>query len=93
MGIAFILKFISAHRLVLKYVINGIKASCHEQRQDDETLAPLIAYLEAVETVKHASDSQLVARLVKQHKLFPQHIPTWMNNSKEVLNYTMSGVG
>ncbi|XP_014791184.1 RNA-binding protein RO60 [Octopus bimaculoides] len=75
--------------LVLKYVIKGLKVAKAEFDSDGNAtgqLRELLDYLEAVDTLKHSTDDQQVARLVEQHQLSYEHIPSVHLNSSEVWN-------
>ena len=50
-------------------------------------LKPLIGYFMAVELVKHTDDGVAAARLIEQHNLKMEHIPSTLLNSKEVWSY------
>ena len=57
-------------------------------KKDIETPSPevklLIGYFMAVELVKHTDDGVTAARLIEQHNLKMEHVPTTLLNSKEV---------
>lgn len=78
--------------LVLKYVIKGLKVTKAEFDSDGNAtgqLRELLDYLEAVDTLKHSTDDQQVARLVEQHQLSYEHIPSIHLNSSEVRTATI----
>jgi hypothetical protein len=72
---------------VLKYVTKGLQAAKTYVEEDGATHTEearnVIKYLEAVEEVKSSHDEQLVARLVEEHQLVHEHVPTWLMKSKE----------
>jgi 60 kDa SS-A/Ro ribonucleoprotein len=74
--------------LVLKYVTKGMEAVTKYMEEGDdkkpEELTQVYEYLKAVETVKKSHDEHVVARLVEEHRLMREHVPTWMMKSKEV---------
>lgn len=70
--------------VILKYIRKGVKLTKDEFSGAGEGVASLLDYLDSVETVKSSRDEQLVSRLIEKHKLYWEHIPTWMHNSKEV---------
>lgn len=75
--------------LVLKYVIKGLKVAKSEFDNDGSASGEqreLIDYLEAVDTLKHSTDEQQVARLIEQHQLSYEHVPSIHLNSFEVWN-------
>jgi hypothetical protein len=49
-----------------------------------EELRQVYEYLRAVEMVRSSRDEHQVARLVEEHRLLREHVPTWMMRSKEV---------
>ena len=78
--------FFSATGLILKYVNKGfseIQAAYADDGLPSDQKA-LYTYLEAVHAVKQGKDEQAVARLVEQHQLSKEHVPTVLINSKEV---------
>jgi len=74
----------------LKYVTKGLTAAkqhleSEPAKEVPENLTDVVKYLEAIEKVRHSHDEQEVARLVEEHKLMREHVPTWLiKNSKEV---------
>ena len=64
----------------------GIKSAKEEFGKEtaaDETKA-VLKYLEAVDKVKHSTDEQEAARLIEEHSLAWEHVPTTLLKSKEV---------
>jgi len=74
--------------MVLQFVMRGWKKTKEDYIQDGlpDDLRSLLQYLDAVETVKHASieEGQKVAALIEEYKLVREHVPTWLLKSKEV---------
>lgn len=75
---------------ILKYVTKGLAAAkqhleSESAKEVPDSLADVVKYLEAVEKVKHSHDEHEVARLVEEHKLMREQVPTWfIKGSKEV---------
>lgn len=68
-------------------MIKGLKVAKSEFDSDGSAigqLRELIDYLEAVDTLKHSTDEQQVARLIEQHQLSYEHVPSIHLNSFEV---------
>ena len=77
---------ILAMAYVLKYAAKGYKKVAEDSAKtsdhsDDVKL--VLEYLEAVNTLKHTTDAQLAANLIQQYKLVQEHVPTWLQKSKE----------
>lgn len=70
--------------MILKYVMKGLAKAKEETKDMSEELTRAAEFLEAIDTVKHSTDEHVVAQLVEKHHLCQDHIPTWMQNSKEV---------
>lgn len=63
---------------LFKYVVSGDPFDDKVQTLDSE----LLGYINAIETVKKTSDKQLVLKLIQDHRLVREHIPTtWLNDS------------
>ncbi|XP_077488713.1 RNA-binding protein Ro60-like isoform X1 [Amblyomma americanum] len=85
-----------AHRpgvaVVLRYLARGLPAAVklvEEQEAEkgggaEEEAREALAYLKAVHDVRHTQDEQLAARLVEEHQLALQHVPSHLLRSKEV---------
>uniref|UniRef100_A0A1E1XE40 Putative 60 kd ribonucleoprotein ssa/ro n=1 Tax=Amblyomma aureolatum TaxID=187763 RepID=A0A1E1XE40_9ACAR len=85
-----------AHRpgvaVVLRYLARGLPAAAkmvEEQEAEkgggaEEEARETLAYLKAVHEVRHTQDEQLAARLVEEHQLALQHVPSHLLRSKEV---------
>ena len=78
--------FIAAIAVCLKYVVKGLEATKKQYGSDcpSAEVTSVLAYLQAVDTVKHSTDAQLASRLIEQFQLAREHIPTHYINSKEV---------
>ena len=78
---------ITAIAVCLKYVVKGLEATKKQYGSDcpSAEVTSVLAYLQAVDTVKHSTDAQLASRLIEQFQLAREHIPTHYINSKEVL--------
>ena len=71
--------------LVLKYLAKGIEGAKNLVVDDSSgDVREILDYLQAVDAVKHSSDDQHIARLVEQHHLTREHVPTPMLQSVEV---------
>ncbi len=81
---------ISAIAVCLKYVVKGLGATKKQYGSDcpSAEVTSVLAYLQAVDTVKHSNDAQAASRLVEQFQLSREHIPTHFANSKEVPVHT-----
>jgi 60 kDa SS-A/Ro ribonucleoprotein len=64
---------------VFKYIVSGDPFDDKVQTLDGD----LIGYIGAIETVKRASDERLVLRMIRDHNLVREHIPTsWLNSPR-----------
>lgn len=72
--------------VVLKYLVKGLAEVKKLYPMDGASggVKEVLSYLEVVDTVKHSTDEHQVARLVEQHRLQKEHLPTSMAKSKEV---------
>jgi len=71
--------------VVLRYTVHGLSKAKEMYKDDKEAgLQELLAYFDAVETLKQTKDEQVAARYIEQHKFVWEHVPTWLLNSKEV---------
>jgi len=62
---------------VFKYIVSGDPFDDKVQTLD----AAVVAYIGAIETVKKATDERLVVRMIHEHGLVREHIPTsWLNS-------------
>ena len=66
------------------YSVKGFQKLCKESTEIDKDVQSLYNYLAAIEKVRHSQDEHEVVCLVSEHKLFHEHVPTWMKNSKSV---------
>ena len=62
----------------------GFEEAKKSNENPSPELKPLIGYLMAVELVKHTTDGVTAARLMEQHSLKMEHIPSTLLTSKEV---------
>ena len=67
-------------------MVKGLEATKKQYGSDcpSAEVTSVLAYLQAVDTVKHSTDAQLASRLIEQFQLAREHIPTHYINSKEV---------
>jgi 60 kDa SS-A/Ro ribonucleoprotein len=81
--------------VVLRYLIKGLESTQAEfgkessgaefgKESSGEEVSSVLAYLTMVETVRHSSDEHQVARLIEQHHLTIEYVPTALLQSKEV---------
>ena len=62
----------------------GFEEAKKSSENPEPELKPLIGYFMAVQLVKHTTDGVMAARLIEQHSLKMEHIPSTLLNSKEV---------
>lgn len=74
--------------LVLRYVtkgMDGVKAKMEDDKLSfSDDAKSVYEFLKVIEQVKSCHDEHTVARLVEEHKLMHEHVPTWLMKSKEV---------
>ena len=58
----------------------------HTASDTSAEIKSVMQLLEAVDIVKHSSDEHQTARLVEEHALVCEHLPTGLLNSAEVRN-------
>lgn len=75
---------------IVKVMTQGFEKAKKSIESPSAELKPLIAYFMAVELVKHTDDGVASARLIEQHNLKMEHIPSTLLNSKEVWNTLIS---
>ena len=79
-----ILLLISALNFIVKVMTKGFEKAKKETESPSQELKPLIGYCMAVQLVKHTDDGVTAARLIEQHNLKIEHVPTVLLNSLEV---------
>lgn len=80
--------------VLLRYLTRGLPAAIKmvEEREaeggsvEDEA-RDVLAYLQAVHEVRHTKDEQVAARLMEEHQLALEHVPSHLLGSKEVWMY------
>ena len=72
--------------MIFKYLIKGRKGRDEVLKQDNqpENVQKVLDYLKMVHQIHHCTDEHTVARLIEQHNLGTQHVPTGLLSSKEV---------
>ena len=74
--------------LIFKYLVLGF---CETKKSfgktDKETIRKLLEFFSAVDTAKHSSDVQEIARLVEIHHLKKDHLCTKLLKEKQVVSY------
>ena len=88
-----------AQQLLFKYATKGGWAAIRDEAADagewadesGEDLARVVAFLEAVEEAKSATEERLVA-LIKTHRLVREHVPTGMLSSAVVWEGLLHGM-
>ena len=68
---------------VCKYVVKGIEACREAYGGKEGDVAKTVKYLEAVEAAKTADEATMI-RLIKEHRLVREHVPTELLNSEAV---------
>lgn len=72
--------------LIFKYLVLGF---CETKKSfgktDKETIRKLLEFFSAVDTAKHSSDVQEIARLVEIHHLNKDHLCTKLLKEKQVM--------
>lgn len=76
----------TAVALVCKYVSKGWTAvqGAYADGEKEEDLMKVFVYLEAVEKLRHSSEELQAVRLIEEHKLEREHVPTKHLKSREV---------
>ncbi|KAH7948159.1 hypothetical protein HPB52_018861 [Rhipicephalus sanguineus] len=76
--------------VVLRYLARGLPAAAKmvEEKEAEggsvEEAWEALAYLQAVHEVRHTKDEQVAARLLEEHQLALEHVPSHLLRSKEV---------
>lgn len=76
--------------VVLRYLARGLPAAAKmvEEKEAEggsvEEAREALAYLQAVHEVRHTKDEQVAARLLEEHQLALEHVPSHLLRSKEV---------
>ena len=62
-----------------------MKANLNESKLSDKG-RQIVQYFDAVQEMKYlkSEDSERAAKLIREHRLLREHVPTWLHNSKEV---------
>ena len=76
--------FLSGINFIVKVMTKGFEEAKKSNENPSPELKPLIGYFMAVELVKHTTDGVTAARLIEQHSLKMEHIPSTLLTSKEV---------
>ena len=72
---------------MLKYAAKGYRKVAEDSSKGSDLsddIEKILEYLEAVHTLKHTHDETEAANLIQKHKLVQEHVPTWLQKSKEV---------
>ena len=71
---------------MLKYLVQGWEETkkAYDKPAASEEILALLRIMEDIHTVKHSKDEHQTARLVEQHSLNIEHVPTNFHKSKEV---------
>ncbi|KAL1431966.1 hypothetical protein MTO96_013719 [Rhipicephalus appendiculatus] len=76
--------------VVLRYLARGLPAAAKmvEEKEAEggsvEEAREALAYLQAVHEVRHTKDEQVAARLLEEHQLALEHVPSHLLRSREV---------
>ncbi|KAL3214483.1 hypothetical protein MRX96_051472 [Rhipicephalus microplus] len=76
--------------VVLRYLARGLPAAAKmvEEKEAEggsiEEAREALAYLQAVHEVRHTKDEQVAARLLEEHQLAFEHVPSHLLRSREV---------
>ncbi|XP_063234744.1 RNA-binding protein Ro60-like [Bacillus rossius redtenbacheri] len=81
----------TAKAAVIRYAMFGLK-DAREKFGDRPEAQQVLAYLQAVEDLKHSQDEQQAARLVEIHGLTRQHVPAHFHKSREVWSALVPGL-
>ncbi|XP_050027151.1 RNA-binding protein Ro60 [Dermacentor andersoni] len=80
--------------VLLRYLTHGLPAAAKlvEEKEAEggsvaEEAREVLAYLQAVHEVRHTKDEQVAARLMEEHQLTLEHVPSHLLRSKEVWLY------
>ena len=76
---------LSGVNFIIKVMTKGFEEAKKSNVNPSPELKPLIGYFMAVQLVKHTNDGVTAARLIEQHSLKMEHIPSSLLSSKEVI--------
>lgn len=86
-GVALVLCYLSRGLPAATKMLEALEEKEGEEgkpSQDRAEAEEVMAYLRAVHEVRHTQDEQVAARLLEEHQLALQHVPSHLLRSKEV---------